>query len=238
MTHIKNPWLDLPDFAPYAVPADRPLLERFNRKWGEGSKRYIDLELPPDPIIGLREEAPIVVLSANPGRSPGDYDHFQRPGAAHAALEDARSPIGSPVRWLDDDLQDTPGGSWWRRLLGGWWRLGYDYDDLARKFLLLEFHGYHSQVRYPLPDVLPSQYYGFHLVERAIERDAVVVILRARKPWLQGVPKLTDYKRLTATKSPQAASIGPGNLDSTGSKMVRRALGQPAAPERAWGSRL
>ena len=125
-----NPWAALPRYPPYALPGDQSCLQAFNKRLAADSPHYIDLTLPPEPIIGLHE-APVVLLSANPGRAPGDYVHYRQPGATGRSLEDAGSASGTPVRWLHDDAASSPGGLWWRKLLRDLWRVGYEYSDLA-----------------------------------------------------------------------------------------------------------
>lgn len=51
--------------------------------------------------------------------------------------------------------------------------------DLANHLLAVEFHGYHSENWQALPVTLPSQLYTFSLVEGAMGRGAVIVVLRA-----------------------------------------------------------
>jgi hypothetical protein len=49
-------------------------------------------------------------------------------------------------------------------------------------------------VKYGRVPFLESQNYGFHLVREAIQRKAVIVIMRAKKRWLSVVPELQDYQ--------------------------------------------
>lgn len=219
-----NPWADLPDSPPYVIPADRRYVEEFNSRWERHPERIIHLELPPEPVLGLHD-APVMVLAAMPGWSPGDREYYQQPGVLERALEDARSPIGSPVRFLDDAVAETPGGVWWRKLLRGWWREGHEYGDLARQLLLVQFRGYHSQKWYPCRDVLPSQLYSFELVQQATGHGRVIVVLSPRAAWLQHVPELEEYDRLVRVKVPETASVGLGNLRDPGPEMVCRELG-------------
>lgn len=102
--------------------------------------------------------------------------------------------------------------------------------------LLIEFHGYHSQKWKPLPAILPSQQYGFDLVSQAIDRGAVIVILRTEKPWKVAVPRLGSYARLAVAKVPLVSAVSRGNLQAPDFDMVCGVLGAPASPERPRGS--
>ena len=60
---------------------------------------------------------------------------------------------------------------------------------------------------------LSSQDYGFGLVRDAVNRDAVIVLMRpgTRKAWAEAVPQLKDYGRLFAVKNPQTPAVSPNN---------------------------
>lgn len=90
--------------------------------------------------------------------------------------------------------------------------------------LSVEFHGYHSE-RWRLFPTLPSQRFGFYLVESAIEREAVVVLMRGRRDWEVAVPALSDYPYFVALSNPRSSTISPGNCGAEGFQRVLSALG-------------
>jgi hypothetical protein len=94
---------------------------------------------------------------------------------------------------------------------------------LARSMLAIEFHGYHSQSFEPIPITLPSQWFGFSLVEQAIARGATVV-MRGGRQWTVAVPALMAYERVVRLRSPQEAAISPRNCGDQGWEMVLHAL--------------
>ena len=65
-----NPWLALPSRAPYVLPEDRSAVERFNRT--AAAPVRLETSLLPEPYVG-RVDAPVVLLTLNPGVSPGDF---------------------------------------------------------------------------------------------------------------------------------------------------------------------
>jgi hypothetical protein len=95
------------------VAEDEPHVAVWNGLHGVDSPFFLDLALPPEPFLG-RWDAPLVVLSANPGRAPGDAETYRRLGAAQR-LSEIGSVGGTRFRWLADDVADTPGRQWWRR---------------------------------------------------------------------------------------------------------------------------
>jgi hypothetical protein len=46
----------------------------------------------------------------------------------------------------------------------------------------------------------------------AIERDAIVIIMRSMKVWYNLVPSLRTYKNLIIMNNPQQTYFSPGNL--------------------------
>src|SRR5581483_4015290 len=86
--------------------------------------------------------------------------------------------------------------------------------NLAKSILAIDHFPYASR-KYAGGNLrLPSQGYGFWLVHRAIERDAVIVLTRGENRWLRDVPKLREYKGLCTLRNPQTATISRGNCDT------------------------
>jgi hypothetical protein len=163
-------------------------------------------------------------LSANPGRAEGDAEAYRRIGAVSRLAEIAKDG-GAPLRWLEEDVKNTPGGEWWRRCLGGLVKEGFSYAELADRILNVEFHGYHSQKWAPLPVTLPSQWFGFSLVRQAMDRGAVIVLTRAYRHWRMAVPGLaTKYDYFVRTNQARRALIGPGNTGEKEFKLISAAL--------------
>jgi hypothetical protein len=98
------------------------------------------------------------------------------------------------------------------------------FDDLALKVLAVEWHGYYSASFATLPVTLPSQWYGFDLVDKAVGRGAVIVVTKGLRDWDVAVPSLHGYSRAFRTHSHQAAHISPRNLGSDGFRAVTEAL--------------
>jgi hypothetical protein len=78
-------------------------------------------------------------------------------------------------------------------------------------FLCVEYFPYHSR-RFKKPvQNLPSQQYGFHLVHRAIDRGAIIILMRSKRLWLEAVSQLHGYSRLFELRNPQNPAISPRN---------------------------
>ena len=188
---MRNPWISLPPSADYVTEEDGPYIEEWNKIPIRHPQYRIDLRLPPEPFLGYHD-APLVVLSANPGLAPGDYEAYQRVGAADRLAELAKDG-GGPFRWLAEDVKHTPGGKWWRRCLGGLVNKGLGFAELADLILAVEFHGYHASKWAPLPVTLPSQPFGFSLVKQAMDWGAVIVVTR---PTVSGAWQCQVWRRI------------------------------------------
>jgi hypothetical protein len=70
--------------------------------------------------------------------------------------------------------------------------------------------------------MLPSQGFSFALVREAVAAAKPIVIIRGYSLWRSAVPEL-DRTRVITLRSPRAASVSPGNMDSDDFReLVRR----------------
>jgi hypothetical protein len=215
--------MELPSRAPYVLSSDRPFVEAFNKHADEAKR--LDLDLLPEPFIGNRS-APLVVLGLNPGWSEQNSENDSTPARPHAILANLRDePEGQVHYALTPEFASTPVGEWWRRCFRWIVLAGQPLEHLARSVLSVEFHGYHSRSFAPIPITLPSQWFGFSLVEQAIARGATVVMTRGRREWEVAVPELMSYTRVAGLRNPRAATISPGNYGNRDWAMILVALG-------------
>lgn len=222
---MTNLWPGLPSSPPYVLTEDDPHIEAFNDLFGGQDGRYrLDLRLFPEPFMGSRN-AMLVILARNPGISPGDHTAHQNPRhlrAMRANLEE--DPAGHLLTGLLDEFNDTPAGVWWRPRLRQLALQSRSYEELARKLLVVEFHGYHSTNWHSIGITLPSQLYGFELVGKAVARGAVIVVTRGANDWDVGVPTLRNHPAVYRLKSTRNAAISAGNLGRDAFKRVVAAL--------------
>ena len=67
----------------------------------------------------------------------------------------------------------------------------------------------------PLAVTLPSQWYGFSLVERAVRRGPLVIVARPARLWMAAVPELGQQpERVFTLRSTQNPAISSKNLGS------------------------
>jgi hypothetical protein len=224
---MPNPWLALPEQVPYVLREDQPYVDAWNETWGAQNERIrLHTEVLPEPFSGPRD-ASLVVLSLNPGWSGMEpREHASALGRViRGSIGDDEAQHVQPG--LLDEFAGTEGGKWKRKCFRFVTeRSGISYDALAIRVLWIEFHAYHSKGWKPLPVTLPSQWFGFDLVRQAVERGAVVVLLRGGRAWHVAVPSLMNYQRAFTTKTARNSSISPGNLPSGAFDEVINALGR------------
>ena len=63
-----------------------------------------------------------------------------------------------------------------------------------------------------LPEHMPSQDFAIALVNRAMDREAAIIIGTASRFWRHNVLGLGSYRHLITKNSPQNKSLSPGNL--------------------------
>lgn len=202
-----NPWIGLEDKAPYVLQGDSPAIQEYNKK--AKANYYIHTELVPEPFFG-NIEAPLVVLLLNPGFCEDDRaSHANTTFRARlfSAMQSGRGP-----HFHLEEGAGGPGTNWWLRTAGRLVRdLGREF--VAANLLAVQFFPYkskqfsHGRLR------LPSQAYGFVLVENAMKRGALIVCARSKRLWTDAVPGLAHYgRRFAELKNPRNASLSPGNL--------------------------
>jgi hypothetical protein len=208
-----NPWLLLPTEAPFVLSIDKPIIDAFNQKISESSPYFLRVQnMLPEPFLG-DPKAPILVLSNNPGF--GRNPHLrQQPRFMSRMRDDICLRLSTyPFVYLDPDYHDT--GRWWRQKLKHVIQRFGD-EVVARSICNVVCFPYVSK-RYGHRDCeVPSQQFGFGLVRAAVERGAVIVLMRKgqEKWWREKVPELQDYHSFLRLRNPRMPAISPNNCDS------------------------
>jgi hypothetical protein len=200
-----NPWQALPESAPYVLPVDQAQVERFNQS--AALQHRLRLEVVPEPFPG-NPLAPVVLLNGNPGFSESDTAvhlsaTFNRAARANLLHRNADWPL-----YLLDPVLPSSGHDWWSRRLRPLAEAAGGYQRVARSVFVAETHGYHA-VKYRRIR-LPSQQYTRDLVGDAISRNAVFIIMRARREWYELMPELNGAQ-VFFLQSPQNVIVSPGN---------------------------
>ena len=225
-TEQENLWTTVGTSPDFVAQSDIDHVLAFNKAYpGDVS---LDLSMPPDPWLGCWD-APVVMLQMNPSVGAGDIEAYARADVRALNRRNLIDEAGRlPHYWLDPQVSDTYAGRWWSsRLRPLTAELGV--ATVARRLLVLEFHGYHAPRHQPLPVTLPTQRLAFDLLAGAIQRDAIIVMNRALKAWQVAVPALGSHKRVVIGKNPRTSHLSPACLGQSGFDLVRSALASSTA---------
>jgi hypothetical protein len=171
------------------------------------------------------------VLGNNPGVKNAETAALRKEPALGRRMRDNllhQGSIDCPFVYLGryPDIP-APSKEWWERRLN---HILAEFRNgevakclLAQNLLAVEFFPYCSH-RYGHGKVsLPSQAYSFGLVADAVNRkEAVIVLTRGERRWLEAVPTLAGYHRLVRLKEVQRAVISPRNCRDDGWSHIRK----------------
>lgn len=224
---MTNPWRHLPNQAPFVLPEDQELVARFNSQHS-GRQTEILLDQLPSPYIG-NPKSSVVLLNLNPGYGiesapESSFSLYKR--TARANFEHTFSEY--PFYPLDPRLASVSaaGHRWWSRCLSDLIReSGLNAKEFSKKIFCAEYFPYHSRKYGWNGGVLPSQQYAITLVEAAVSRGALIIIIwgnRNRSAWLEAIPSLSSASIITL-HSAQNPKISRGNLDK---RMFEKIVGR------------
>lgn len=207
MALVDNPWLELPEEAPFILAQDMRAVERFNTK--AAAEHRIILDLLPEPHIGSFD-APVVLLNLDPGFSQEDYAVHSRSDFRTALLKTIRGEPGPyPFYYLDPD-QDGAGHRWWRQRLRPLIE-ATSVAAVAARILCVGLFPYHSKQYAHSKVSLPSRRFSFELVRSAMARRALILVMRGYEYWSVEIRDLGAYPRVLRLNSPQNVTISKGN---------------------------
>lgn len=194
--------------APYIYEGDNPAVSAFNARASEEHRLQTDVR--PQPFLGSKD-APIVLLNLNPGFDESDYLAYEDPYAFDAWRKNLlHEPLAYPFYSLDPKLSYTGGARWWKEKLKEPIQIA-GLHTVANAFLCIEYFPYPSRKFKAMRSPLESQRYSFDLANQAIDRNAVIVLMRGKKLWENAVPRLAGYSRLFTLNSHQNVAISCKN---------------------------
>lgn len=205
---MKNPWLDLPNEAPFIASCDKKALS--HPKYKLDGLRF---DAFPTPYIGDINQARVVFLVLNPGFDERDVA-FNPTNTSWLveSRKNLRHESMPPFYYLNPELSKTGGYKWWTSHLRPLNNAGVSWERLSHMCMCIELFPYPSVTYKHNKQYLPSQSYSFYLVREAIRLGKTIVIMRAKAKWLEAVPELTDYPYLELN-NPQRVYISRINLD-------------------------
>lgn len=206
---MDNPWLNLPEEAPYIALGDIEALKKQNYKL-DGLR----FDAFPEPYGGSLNTAKVVCLVLNPGFEEADVTtNFANSYWVHEVRANLEHKTEHLFLYLSPGLKNTGGYRWWTAKLKPLEKAGVTRDELVQGIMMIQFFPYHSVKYVHNRQYIPSQQYQFYLVREAMRLGKTVIIMRARNIWIEAVPELADYPYIELN-SPQNVSISRANLDN------------------------
>lgn len=212
---MQNPWQTLRGRQPFVLIEDEEIIEAFNQdlKPSQQEKYQIRLDLIPEPYIG-RPDAPVVLLNLYPSFEESDVawhnnDPIFKQKAWGNLLHDQAN---YPFYLLDPKLERAEGHQTWSKQLRGLMK-DVGRETVAENVFCIEYFPYHSQKYKALAKggMLPSQDYSFHLVRQAMQRNALIILMRSINVWQEAIPELDSYENIFALKNPQSPYVSLKN---------------------------
>ncbi|MDZ7703524.1 MAG: hypothetical protein U5L04_03455 [Trueperaceae bacterium] len=209
-TTVPNPWINLPDSAPYVLPDDASAIRAFNQRPQIKKEHRYEFTLLPEPFAGS-PTAPVVVLTLNPGLNSKDFATHERPGFISRVRRSLAHELDDYPLYHFDPAMTTPASEWWmkksRELVE---EVGV--TAIAKGVISMQWFPYHTE-EFRAPSLrLPSQTYTFYLLHQALERQAEVVIMHSQELWFRSVPELKGYPKIHKIKNARNPTLSPGNL--------------------------
>lgn len=216
---MENPWRALPGRPPFVLEHEEAIITEFNQnlKPTQQDKYQVHLDVMPEPYLG-RPDAPVVLLNLNPGFWESDVAwHTQDPSFKRKSWANLFHEQASHHFYLlHPELKGSESHAWWNKRLRSLMKdcgKAKGRQIVAENLLCIEYFPYHSKKYKPLSQnqILESQKYSFHLVQTAIQRNALIIILRSVNLWEAVIPKLIGYERRFELNSKQASYISRSN---------------------------
>ncbi len=203
---MHNPWGLLPYADLFVLADDLPIVDAFNARAKPLYK--IRTEAMPEPFFGPFD-ARVIVLLQNPGFS-NDEQHIDETPEFKTALRDYFATGKGPHLHLAASARG-PGHNWWMRKTKEF-RATAGREAIANNLLAIEYFPYHS-IKFAHARLrLPSQDFSFELLKSAIERGCEIIVARGFKLWVEAVPELALYSKVSRLNSAQNIALSSGNM--------------------------
>ena len=221
-----NPWRNI-TWKNTIADCDRYAFNQLTQK----QKDLIQSQLLPEPYWG-NPDGDIVILCGNPGYSVSD-NCFANNKQFLTLFTNVYSHQETRHIWICDGLipeVNCPVSS--RRIIHEgikWWKskIGWILKQREVSLFVAEFFPYHSKESAPFMKnhkQWNSSKYVDRIIEGAIHKHKIIIILRWEKAWQNRIPHLKEYDKLIVVKNARAASISEGNLQDRDLELLKSFL--------------
>lgn len=222
---MENPWLEFVknlDDNNLVLEQEQEIIEKFNNSTNETYK--VHTEIMPAPFMGNVLTSPIVLLTLNPGYDEKEeeknyYNEYKLYWKNE--IQHIHSVSELPLFCLEDKYVEY--SDYWLKKFMSLISVS-SKEKVAQNISIIQFFPYHTKKYKNIPKrllkgYLESQDYNFELVKQAIERKAIIIILRSKKLWFEAIPDL-DNERTRFTNSALNTIQSEKNLGGTFKEIV------------------
>lgn len=188
---MKNPWEEIKK-GKYVLSADQDRINKFNKT--AAVEHQLQVELIPDPFFGNRK-AKVVLLMLNPGFGSNELDNYKQNNFEEILLNNLKhSNSKNHFFSLDKTFHGTDAFKYWKPRVKELNEKGFDNDLLSERLFCINLFPYHSRkYRKISGELLKSQKYSLHLLDKAInEPNTIIISMRSFRLWEEAYLKIYD----------------------------------------------
>lgn len=226
-----NPWKKFKrKKPPYLLDEDEEAILNFNKKEKLRPEHKIDVYGLPVPFQGNPFKAKIILLQLNPGSDiPPGFEKEDDPALdAYPKLKEdtfknyLHKELEYPFFDLNPDYRLCGGFRYWFKVWKHFIKNKDDYKRISRKICCMEFFPYRSKNYKHFDKILECQKYNFDLVRQAIDRNALIVIMK-KGQWFEQVKGLKTYDRILTLEG-RSPVLSKNNISGNGFEQIQKAL--------------
>ena len=220
---LENPWSDFKYSSKMVHPMDFSAVTEHNQT-SKPEYQFL-LHLAPEPWIG-NLKGNLLVLYANPGATQDNLNRVIQENHTRVMEKSIKNLTQSNAEFphfhFDPELSGTEGAKWFESKYK-WVLDSTSRRAVATNLITCELAPYHS-VKWKVPKVMPpTQEFTYQVIRDGIERDAVILLARSARIWIEHIPQLAKYNRVYYPNSINA-SVSPSNYPGNFDKIIDAVL--------------
>lgn len=231
---MENPWKEFVkkmDDDNLVLEKEKLLISEFNFTTKEEYR--IHTNIAPAPFMGNFENAEILILMLNPGFDEKENERkFYSEYKSYWLNEIQRKKSSTYSLFCLEERYCEYSDYWLNKLMP---LINVSSKEkISEKICKIQFFPYHSKKYKKIPirllkkhnfdKYLPSQLYNFEIVKKAMERNAIIIIPRAKKQWFEAIKELPDYQKKYSTNSYQNIILSEKNLSTETFEILKAKL--------------
>lgn len=231
---MENPWkkfMNKLDNDNLVLEEEKLIISEFNLTAKEEYK--IHTNIAPAPFMGNFENAEIVILMLNPGFDEKEEERYFYSKYKNYWINEIQRKKSSKYSLFCLEEEYCQYSDYWLKKLTPLIDVS-SREKVSEKICKIQFFPYHSKKYKKIPvkllkkfnfnKFLPSQLYNFKIVRNAMERNAIIIIPRAKKQWFEAINGLSEYSNLYFTNSYQNIILSEKNLGKMTFEIIKEKL--------------